>query len=235
MQFSVRDVASILKVPEGTVYRWVNEDNLPATETNGQYRFNRAELLEWATVRRLDISPEIFAGTPVGSGAHLELTDALEAGGIVYGLGGRDKPSVLREVVAALPLPDEFDRESLLELFLAREATGSTGVGDGIAIPHPRHPVVLPVGRPCLSLDFLAHPVDFGAADQEAVHTLFVLISPTTRVHLQMLARIACLLRDEGFRDLLKRRRSREEILAETRRIESAFDRTPAVRAGHAR
>ena len=50
---------------------------------------------------------------------------------------------MLRAVVARMPLADEGDRELLLDVLLAREAMGSTGVGDGIAIPHVRNPVVL--------------------------------------------------------------------------------------------
>lgn len=225
MQFSVRDVATILNVPENTVYRWIAEDQMPSKKVNGQYRFNRDELLEWATLRRLNISPDFFQGTPVGASARLGLAEALELGGVHYEMGGSDQSSVLKRVVANLPLPAGFDREVLLQLFLARESTGSTGVGDGIAIPHPRHPVVLPVGRPLLALYFLERPVDFGAADRQQVHVLFVLISPTVRLHLHMLARISCLLRDEPFRGVLKRHGSREEVLREARRVEAAFER----------
>jgi PTS system nitrogen regulatory IIA component len=119
---------------------------------------------------------------------------------------------------------DEDLRSVLHQLFLARESIGSTAVGEGIAIPHPRHPVVLPVGRPMLTLCFLDQPIDFGALDHQPVHTLFVLVSPTIRAHLRMLARIACALRDEGFRAVLKRRASANEILREAQRVADSFE-----------
>jgi PTS system nitrogen regulatory IIA component len=97
-------------------------------------------------------------------------------------------------------------------------------VGGGIAIPHPRYPVILPVGGPTLTLCLLDRPIDFGAADRQDVDRLFVLISPTIRAHLRMLARIACVLQDEPFRALLKRGGQAEEILREVRRAEDAFD-----------
>ena len=128
------------------------------------------------------------------------------AGGIITGLSGSDKREILQKVVERMRLPEGFDRSILSQLLLARESAGSTAVGGGIAIPHPRHPVVLPVGRPTLTLCFLDQPVEFGAADQQPVDTLFVLVSPTIRAHLRMLARIACVLRDEPFRAVLKRR-----------------------------
>ena len=151
--------------------------------------------------------------------------EALRSGGIITGLPGSDKGEILREVVERLRLPEDFDRSVLHQLFLSREAAGSTAVGDGIAIPHPRHPVVMPAGRPTLTLFFLDRPVDFGAPDRQPVHTLFVLISPTIRAHLRMLARIACALRDEHFRAVLKRRGSTEEILREVQRVEDSADR----------
>lgn len=229
MDLTVRDAAAIFDVPEGRIYRWIHEDDLPSREVNGQHYFNRTELLEWATVRRVKFSPDLFRDAS-GSGesaAGEGLIEALQLGGIISGLSGSDKREVLKEVVGRMHLPGGFDRSVLHQLFLAREAAGSTAIGDGIAIPHPRHPVVLPVGRPTLTLCFLDRPVDFGAPDRQPVHTLFVLVSPTIRAHLRMLARIACALRDEPLRAVLKRRGSPEEILGEIRRMEASFGRNP--------
>ena len=60
MNLSVRDAASLLKVSEKTIYRWIKQQIVPAYRVQEQYRFNRAELLEWATSRRLNVSSEIF-------------------------------------------------------------------------------------------------------------------------------------------------------------------------------
>ena len=113
--------------------------------------------------------------------------------------GDRQKRGAALRSSTTFPLPADSDPDFLLQLFLAREAMGSTAMGNGVAIPHPRHPVVLPVSKPLLSLCFLAESIDFGAPNGEPVHTLFVLLSPTVQTHLQMLARVACLLRDEPF------------------------------------
>ena len=172
----------------------------------------------------MKFAPDLFRnppGAPDGRG----LPEALQIGGIITGLRGSDKREVLREVVERLRLPEDFDRSILHELFLAREAAGSTAVGDGIAIPHPRYPVVLPADRPTLTLFFLDQPVDFGAPDRQPVHTLFVLRQPDDSSPPSMLARIACALRDEHFRTILKRRGSTEEILREVRRVEDSADR----------
>jgi PTS system nitrogen regulatory IIA component len=72
-------------------------------------------------------------------------------------------------VVARLSLPEDFDRQLLLRLFLAREALGSTAVGDGIAIPHVRRPIVLNVPRSMVTLCFLKRPVAYQAPDGKPV------------------------------------------------------------------
>ena len=120
-------------------------------------------------------------------------------------------------------LPEEVDREFLLRVLLAREALASTGVGDGIAIPHVRNPIVLHVNRPMISLCFLEKPVDFDALDGKPVHALFSLISPTVRAHLHLLSRLAFGIRDMGFRDAVARQASRDEILDEARRMETSL------------
>ena len=60
MRLTLRQVATLFSVSENTVTRWVQEENLPAQYVNSQYRFNRAELLEWAATMQRSFSPAIF-------------------------------------------------------------------------------------------------------------------------------------------------------------------------------
>jgi nitrogen PTS system EIIA component len=223
VQLVVKDVARLFNVSEKTVYRWIDQGILPAYRINDQYRFNRAELLEWATSRRMNVSPDIFA-EPESSATPLpSLVDALQAGGIFYRIGGTEKESVLRAVVETLRLPEEVDREFLLRVLLARETLESTGIGDGIAIPHVRNPVVLHVTRPLITLCFLEHAVEFGALDGKPVSIVFSLISPTVRAHLRLLSRLSFALQDPRFKAVLQRQGARDEIFAETHRVEAGL------------
>jgi PTS system nitrogen regulatory IIA component len=231
MQLTVKDAARLLEVSERTVYRWISEGSIPSFRVHDQHRFNRVELLEWATSRRIPVSPQIF-DEPEGEQSIPSLSDALERGGIHYRVSGDDSASVLRSVVSLMHLPEEVDREFLYSVFLARERLGSTGVGDGIAIPHVRNPVVLHVTRPEICLCFLERPIDFGALDGKPVSVLFALVTPTVRAHLRILSRLAFLLRDERLRSLLKRQGTRDEIVAAFRDAESALAApAPAPRA----
>lgn len=223
MQLSVKDAAAILNVSEKTIYRWIKEEAIPFYRINEQFRFNRVELLEWATARRIQVSPDIFKETEDGAIPLPSLLEALKGGGIAYRVGGTDQESVLRSVVDVLQLPEEVDRSFLYQVLIARETLGSTGIGDGIAIPHVRNPVVLHVSKPTVTLCFLENPIDFHALDGQPVGILFTLVSPSVRAHLHLLSRLGFVLRNEEFRKALKEQASREALLEKLAAAEAAL------------
>jgi nitrogen PTS system EIIA component len=228
MKLTVKEAAKLFNVSEKTIYRWVEQKGLPAYRINKQFRFNQTELIEWAAAGRTSMSPDLLREPDSGSAPLPDPVQAMAAGGIHYRVGGNDRDSVLRSVVELLRLPDHVDREFLFQVLLARESLGSTGIGDGIAIPHARNPIVLNVERPTITLCFLEHPVDFSAIDGLPVTILFTLVNPTVRSHLHLLSRLAFMLHNKGFRDELKRQGSRDEILTEARRCIQSLTTIPA-------
>jgi PTS system nitrogen regulatory IIA component len=226
MMLTVRDAAKMLNVSEGVVYRWIGEQSIPVHRVNDNYRFHRAELLEWATSRGLRVSSDEFRGPIDEESAQPRFSDALEAGGVHYEVGGSSRDSVLRAVVDVMPIEEE-DRDLVYDFLVAREALGSTGVGDGIAIPHVRNPVVLHVSHPAITLCFLKRPVDFAAIDGRPVDTIFSLVTKTIRSHLYLLSRLSAALMDKGFKDAVLRRAPQEQILWEARRVEGALSHYP--------
>ena len=221
MELGVKEAASLMNVSEKTIYRWIQSHKLPAFRVNEQYRFNRAELLEWATSQRVNVSVDIF-GEPSRNQLPIPgLAEAMKTGGIHYRLGGLDRDSVLKAAIEIMPLPEEVDRAFLLKVLLARELLGSTGIGNGIAIPHVRNPIVMHIPRPMVGLCFLERSIDFGALDGRPVNTLFTLVSPTITAHLNLLSKLAHALRQPGFADVIARQGTREEILEQAAAIDS--------------
>lgn len=212
MQLGISDVARLLNVTEKTIYRWIQKGKLPAYKIGQQYRFNGAELQEWANAQRVTVPPKMFDEECPTSDLP-SVAWALQAGGIHRQIAGETKREVLEAVVAAMHLPPETDRSTLLEVLIARENMGSTGIGDGIAIPHVRNPIVVH-STPCtIALCFLKAPIDFDAIDQQPVDTLFVLTSPTVRAHLHLISHLAYLLRKDSIRQLLRQQPSDQELL----------------------
>jgi PTS system nitrogen regulatory IIA component len=230
MQIDVREAAELFAVSEKTIYRWIKAGSLPGYRIQGQYRFNREELLEWATSRSIPIDPALFAEPPAGDPdaptAPLDLAAALEAGGIHRGVHGAGKAEVLAAVVALVPLPASVDREFLLHILLSRESLGSTGIGEGIAIPHVRNPIVLHVTMPTVTLCFLEHPIDFASLDGKPVHTLFTIVTPSIRSHLQLLSRLAHALRTPAFRETIGRQADTDAILAAAAEVDRVLGAT---------
>lgn len=229
MKLSVKDAAELMGVTPKTIYRWIQESDLPAYRIEGQYRLNKMLLLEWARAKRINVAAPLMeesAGGPMAS-----LSDALRNGGIYYRVGGHDRDSALRSVVDMLRLPDLVDREFVYQALLARERLQSTGLGGGVAVPHVRNPLVLDVETPSVTLCFLEKPIEFGALDGQPVQILFTLVSPSVRAHLYLLSRLSFCLQDARFKALLAQQAIREDILNEVVRIETSFPSPDAPQA----
>jgi PTS system nitrogen regulatory IIA component len=214
MQLNVLEAAQLLQVPEETVHRWIRERGLPASSFGGRYHLNRVWLLEWAHDKGIPIALDADDRMP-------ELAEALARGGLHVGIPGRSRPEVLQATVERLPLPPEVDRAYLRQMLLIREGQGSTGFGGGIAIPHSRGPILLHLPEPLVALCHLRDPVDFGARDGEPVSTLFVQVTPTVRIHLHLLSRIAKALSDSTFAQSVRSRADLPQLLERLRELES--------------
>ena len=212
MDLRVSDVARLLGESEETIYRMAREGEMPAHRVHEQYCFNRVELQEWAATRGRRLPPELYGD--VAARARTGLRGALERGGITYRLPGTRREEVLAAVARLPGLPASIDRALLEELLLGREQLASTGIGGGIAIPHPREPLVARIDEPIVLLTFLAQPVDFHAIDGEPVRVLFTLLSPTVKLHLQVLSRLAFALHDQPLGELLRSEAPADAILA---------------------
>ena len=231
MQLTVREAASYLRVDEATVRRWIQHRGLPVHRVNERLHLNAIELWEWATENGMPVSRTLLEQAQRQPEQVPPLSDLLSAGGIHHDVGGRDKASVLREIVRRLPLPPDIDREFLVTTLEAREAMGSTGIGDGIAIPHVRNPILLHVTAPFVTLCLLRDPVDFDAVDGKPVHALFTVVSSNVPGHLRILGQLGFVLHNEELRRLLIHRASSAEILARVRALEtraSGVSRSPA-------
>lgn len=212
MSLSVHDAARLLGVSPDTVRRWARQGLLSVRRPTGEPQFERGELVRWANSHGLTLHE---GAAPAASAAQSGgLVDALGRGCILRELGGGSKDAVLEELVRRLPGEFTLDRELLLEHLRDREALSTTGLGHGVALPHPRTPSRAFAAEPTLVLALLPEPVDWGAIDDEAVHSLLLILSPSPALHLQTLSRVAYLLRDDAFTDLLASQPGDEQILA---------------------
>jgi nitrogen PTS system EIIA component len=221
MMIDIKEVSKFLAVSEKTIYRWIAKNEIPVYKIGGAYRFNRVELLEWATSKKMPVSPQIFDETL--SDAMPSLSQAIQAGGIHYHIGGSDKESVIRAIVGAISLPDDADKEILAGALIARENLGTTAIGDGIAIPHVRNPIIFYVAKPLVALCFLDKAIDFGALDGKPVDTMLTIITSSVRSHLHILSRLSFALNKPEVRRVITSDCGPQDIIQALSRFESSF------------
>jgi mannitol/fructose-specific phosphotransferase system IIA component (Ntr-type) len=134
------------------------------------------------------------------------LSDLIAIASINLNLKSLDRDSVLEELVGRIPeiagLPEA--RQTLLRALREREQLHSTGIGDGIALPHARNALTGVVDKTVVVFGRHAQGVPYGALDGVPARLFFLLIAPTVPQHLAVLARISRLLRNARLRqDLL--------------------------------
>jgi mannitol/fructose-specific phosphotransferase system IIA component (Ntr-type) len=136
---------------------------------------------------------------------YLVLCDLISEATINLNLQSTDRDGVLHELVARIPAianqPDA--QQTLLRALHEREQLYSTGIGDGIALPHARNALVGLVDQPIIAFGRHSSGIDYGAIDGIPARLFFLLVAPTVTQHLAVLARISRLLRDQKLRQQL--------------------------------
>jgi len=143
----------------------------------------------------------------------MKIVEFLNEKAITANMSANSKESALRELVSVLAKAEGIkNTEELVKVLLGRESLGSTGIGQGVGIPHAKTNLVKKL---VAALGICPQGVNFDALDGEPVHIFFLLVAPEDSAgpHLKALARISRLLKDKYFRDSLKQLRDEKAIL----------------------
>src|SRR3989338_5910117 len=142
----------------------------------------------------------------------MKISETLDKRAIKIGLNATAKEDVLKELVDVLAQVENIgDAKGILKALIERENLGSTGIGQGIAIPHGKTDKVT---RLVAVLGISKSGVNFDALDGEPVYIFFLLVAPkaTAGPHLKALAQISRLLRDTYFCELIRKCKTEEEV-----------------------
>ncbi len=144
----------------------------------------------------------------------MKLTDFVIKEAIVTDLDVATKDDAIKAMTASLRNAgtiSEDDEESIVAHILKREELGSTGIGNGVAVPHTKHPTV---DRLVATVALAKDGVDFASLDGEPVYILFLLVSPPDRPgdHLRGLENISRHLRNQNFCNFLRQASTQAEI-----------------------
>ena len=223
MVVDIAEAASILGVPEGTIKRWIRQGKIPVREETGSFVFRYTDLEKWANAHKIHLKTRQQEDSSPEELETIDLFQSIKQGGVFFNVPGDDVKGVLRQALERCPLSQKIDSEDLLEKLLQREQLTSTGIGKGVALPHPRDPIKDISAAPFITACFLKHQIDFNAVDKKPVFLLFLMFSPDTRSHLHLLSRLSFFLRDDSFIDYLRKCSSKELFLLKIEEIENSF------------
>jgi len=141
----------------------------------------------------------------------MKILDVLLKEAILSDLKANDKKRVLEELVTPVARIADLNHDYLVKVLMERERLGSTGIGEGIGIPHGK---VKDLESLVLGFGLSKKGVDFDSMDGQPAHIFFLLLTPenSTGLHLKLLARISRILKNDPFKQKLLRATNRDEI-----------------------
>ncbi|MBF0202018.1 MAG: PTS sugar transporter subunit IIA [Desulfamplus sp.] len=236
MKQSLNDIAERLGLNPDTLERWIRQGKIPVTKKGDMAIYNVAELNRWAEKQRRtgphpqddhhsDMERIDGGSSNIVEPSGLILMPALKRGGVFHGIQGIDKNDLLARAVELVPKYPGKDSGLLLAQLIERENLTSTGIGKGVAIPHPRNPVGAGLCEPIVVTCFLEREVPFNSIDDKPVFVLFLLLSPTIEVHLNLLSRLSYCLRSSSFMGFIKERPDAEKFLTMAAGMEMELER----------
>jgi PTS system nitrogen regulatory IIA component len=142
----------------------------------------------------------------------MRLSEIMGEGSVIPDLKAREKRSVLEELAQTIVDQEpDLDKSALVKVLLDRERLGSTGIGDGVAIPHGKFNGL---SQPMVSFGRSRKGLDFESMDGQPAFLFFLLVAPenSTSIHLKALARIAKILKSSSFRKALMEVPTKKEL-----------------------
>lgn len=218
MDLQVKDVAELLNLSETTILKWLSEGKIPSYKLNEEHRFNRAEIEDWVMHQKLGVEKK------ESGNRQWSLFRALNRGEtLVLPSHITTKEEAIAAAMHYMSTHFELDADVLTELFLDREKLMSTGIGEGIGVPHTRD-FLLDTHFDVVLVVYPEKPLSYGSLDGQPVHTLFFLFACEDVSHLHLLSKIAHLSSGEKARAFLRTKPSKERLLDFIKQWESTLN-----------
>lgn len=136
----------------------------------------------------------------------VDICELLRRGGVLHDVQGSTPQEIYKSACSNLEIPSEITREELYDALCDREQILTTAVGNGIALPHPQYPIIKDDSNQRVFVCYLKEPVSMNALDNKKVFVMFIILSSNVQSHLQIIAKLARLIRKETFKSALEHR-----------------------------
>jgi len=215
MILTLKELADYLRVNERTILRMLKSGQIQGVKIGGQWRFNGSQIDQLFFPENPPTGPDVVPLQDFTQGHfNIPVSRLLKEDRMIMEMAAKDIDGVIEE------LSEPFARKTLLldthdlkNRLLAREKLLSTGIGRGIAIPHPRDPIPTLREPAILIFGRKNKGVDFHAVDQNPVHLFFLLCCQNIEIHLHMMGALARILQDTPFLEGCRQAKKAEDII----------------------
>lgn len=152
--------------------------------------------------------------------ADVDLTALIHRGGVLFDVEGDTPEAIYEKISKMIDLPDGMSSDMVYNALCAREKVLSTAVGNGIALPHARAPIMKNADDQKICIVYLKKPIDMKAPDEREVFVMFVLLTQNSQTHLKVLTQLAGLFRSVRFRKALESHLNEAELLSLIRELD---------------
>lgn len=225
MQLQLDELARCLNTTSGTVERWVRQGRIPVRKKGNQCIFNSKVLQKWTDENNLSFMMPDTKSKKTPKKETADFLSAVKRGGVLYDIAGDSVEEVLDSAVSKIGcLKTTDEKKALYESLIAREELMSTGIGNGVAIPHPRKPLPYDSIPAFITTCFLKNQINFNAVDKKSVFVMFIITCPTSKSHLYLLSRLSFCLRNDGFIKQLSEIPDSETFYIKVKEFQNRFD-----------
>lgn len=213
---TLEELARHIGMDARAVRKLAERGRLPGQKVGGEWRFNRAHMLDWLQREMHSFAPEdirnLERAMREGDEDRL-IASYLATEGVDMNLRARSRASVLRELARLAERTElVYDVAGIVAALEEREALGSTALPRGIAFPHPRRPLPYAMVEPLVCLARVPAGIPFGAPDGRLTDLFVLVLADGEKLHLGLLARLAMMFSGE-LPDALRAVESAEEAV----------------------
>lgn len=227
MQLRLYKLAKCLNTTPDTVERWIRQGRIPVRKKGNQCIYNSTVLKKWANENNLSFVMPETASEKTPKKTDENLYSAMKRGGVLYEIPGDSVEDALSAAVNQIDCLHTVEQQkTLLQNLVARETLMSTGIGNGIAIPHPRKPLPYKEIPAFITTCFLRNRIDFHAVDNKPVYVMFIIACPTSKLHLYLLSRLSFCLQNDEFTKLLSDVPDPDTFFTKVQEFQKGFDST---------
>jgi PTS system nitrogen regulatory IIA component len=223
MEIDAESLAGHLRISLETLDRWIRQGRIPVRKNGNRCLFQKDILERWAVKHDMKLALD---GTQDGhtSLQHDDtLFSAIRQGGGAVTLDGNTVETVLKNAVRHFSDFSESEKDELTDSLIQREKLASTGIGKGVAIPHPRNPIFADK-KPSVLTCLLKNPLDFSAIDGIPVTILFVIVCTTVKTHLSILSQLSYCIKHMDFIDMARHVADHDQFLANVSDCQKKLD-----------